>query len=245
MQNSKMLSSDSLFGGAEEVKFKEPPLPNVKPWTEKEYLAQERKVIGFYLTDHPLRRYELEFKSFSSIHLGETEDIIEKSDVRVCGVVTELKTKFDKSGRTMAFFKLDDMTGSCECLMFSKSYDEFGKFVQDEEAIFAVGNLESSGDAVKMQVNKVIPMRKTANELTESLKLQISKDKISSEKLIELKDILKKYEGNIPVFINLTENGNDKGKLFSLREIRIKISAELLKALFELFGEESVVLKSK
>ena len=245
IQNSKMLSSDSLFGEAEEVKLKEPELPNVKPWTEKEFLAQERKVIGFYLTDHPLRKYELEFNSFATIHLGETEDIIEKGDVRVCGVVTELKTKFDKSGRTMAFFKLDDLTGSCECLMFSKAYDEFGKFVEDEEPVFAIGNLESSGDAVKMQVNKVIPMKKIANELTESLKIQISKEKILPEKLIGLKDILKNNEGSIPVFINLTENGNDKGKLFSLDEIRIKITNELLKSLTEILGEECVILKAK
>lgn len=245
IQNSKMLSSDSLFGESEEVQLKEPSLPEVKEWTEKEYLAQERQVIGFYLTDHPLRKYELEFNSFATIHLGETEDIIEKSDVRVCGVVTELKTKFDKAGKTMAFFKLDDLTGSCECLMFSKAYDEFGKYVQDEEPVFAVGNLESSGDAVKMQVNKVIPMKNIANELTESLKLQISKQKISSEKLIELKSILEKHEGSIPVFINLTENGIDKGKLFSLTDKRVKITTELIKSLNNLLGDDSVVLKSK
>ncbi|HCY76174.1 MAG TPA: DNA polymerase III subunit alpha [Ignavibacteriales bacterium] len=245
IQNSKMLSSDSLFGEAEEVQLKEPVLPDVKPWTEKEFLAQERKVIGFYLTDHPLRRYELEFNSFATIHLGETEEIIEKSDVRVCGVVTELKTKFDKAGRSMAFFKLDDLTGSCECLMFSKAYDEFGKFVEDEEPIFAVGNLESSGDAVKMQVNKVIPIKKVASELTESLKLIISKEKITTEKLYELKNIFAGSEGNTPVFIHLLENGSDKGKLFTLKEIRIKITSEFLKALANLLGDESVILKSK
>ncbi|HRP92822.1 MAG TPA: OB-fold nucleic acid binding domain-containing protein, partial [Ignavibacteriaceae bacterium] len=155
------------------------------------------------------------------------------------------KTKFDKAGRTMAFFKLDDLTGSCECLMFSKAYEEYGKFIDDEEAVFAVGNLESSGDAVKMQVNKVIPMKKIANELTESLKLLISKEKISSEKLIELKDILKNSEGSIPVFIKLTQNGNDKGKLFSLQEIRVKVTSELLKSLTNLIGDESLILKSK
>jgi hypothetical protein len=45
--------------------------------------------------------------------------------------------------------------------------------------------------------------------------------------------------------MNLTENGNDKGKLFSLQEIRIKITNELLKSLTELFGEESIILKAK
>ena len=245
IQNSKMLSSDSLFSESEDVQLKEPELPDVKPWSEKEYLSQERKVIGFYLTNHPLRRYELEFNSFASIHLGETEDLIEKSDVRVCGVVTEFKTKIDKAGKTMAFFKLDDLTGSCECLMFSKAYLEFGQFVDEEESVFAIGNLESSGDAVKMQVNKVIPLRKAANELTESLRLQISKNKIEPEKLFELKKIIGSSEGNIPVFINLTENGIDKGKLFSLTDSRVKINSELLKSLIDILGEESIILKSK
>ncbi|MCZ7610596.1 MAG: DNA polymerase III subunit alpha [Ignavibacterium sp.] len=245
LQNSKMLSSDSLFGGTEEVLLKEPELPDVKEWSEKEYLAQERKVIGFYLTDHPLRKYELEFNSFASIHLGETEGIEEKGDVRACGVVTELKTKFDKAGKMMAFFKLDDLTGSCECLMFSKAYDEFGKYVQDEEPVFAVGSLESSGDAVKMQVSKVIPMKNVANELTESIRLLVSKQKVSAEKLKLLKNIFEKSEGSIPVFINLTENGIDKGKLFSLTENRVKITPELLNSLNSLLGEDAVILKSK
>ncbi len=245
IQNSKMLSSDSLFGESEEVLLKEPELPNIKPWSEKEFLAHERKVIGFYLTAHPLRRYELEYNSFASIHLGETEDLSEKDDVRVCGIVNELKTKFDKAGRTMAFFKLDDLTGSCECLMFSKAYEEYGKYIEDEEAVYAVGNLESSGDAVKMQVNKIIPMKKIAGELTESLRIQISKEKINSEKLYDLKNILQNNQGSTPVFINLTQNGNDKGKLFTLEEIRVKITSEFIKSLTALFGEESIILKSK
>ena len=245
IQNSKMLSSESLFGDSEEVLLKEPDLPNVKPWSEKELLTHERNVIGFYLTDHPLRRYELQSKSFATFRLGETEDIIEKNDVRVCGVVTELKTKIDKAGRNMAFFKLDDLTGSCECLMFSKAYKEYGQFIEEEESVFAVGNLESSGDAVKMQVNKVIPLKNAGNELTESLRLQISKEKFSTSIFADLKQILEKNEGSIPVFINLSENGSDKGKLFSLTDLRVKISSELLKSLVDLLDEESIVLKSK
>ncbi len=245
IQNSKMLSSESLFGDSEEVLLKEPDLPNVKPWSEKELLTHERNVIGFYLTDHPLRRYELQSKSFATFRLGETEDIIEKNDVRVCGVITELKTKIDKAGRNMAFFKLDDLTGSCECLMFSKAYKEYAQFIEEEESVFAVGNLESSGDAVKMQVNKVIPLKNAGNELTESLRIQISKEKFSTSIFGDLKQILEKNEGSIPVFINLSENGSNKGKLFSLTDLRVKISSELLKSLVDLLDEESIVLKSK
>ena len=245
IQNSKLASSDSLFGDSQEVVISEPKLSSTESWTEKETLSQERKVIGFYLTDHPLRKYEVEFKSFATVHLGETEDIVEMEDVRVCGVITDLKTKIDKAGKLMAFFKLDDLTGSCECLMFSKVYAEYQSFIEEEETVFIVGNLESSGDAIKMQVKKVTPLKKVANELTESLKLIIIKDKVVAERLLDLKEILVNSKGNIPVFIHLSENGSDKGKLFSLSEIRVKITGDLLNSLTNLLGEDSVILKSK
>jgi hypothetical protein len=96
-----------------------------------------------------------------------------------------------------------------------------------------------------MQVKKVLPLKKVANELTESLRLIINKDKIAAEKLLDLKKVLISSEGNIPVFIQLSENGNNKGKLFSLSKIRIKLTDELLKSLNKLLGEDSVILKSK
>jgi len=245
VQNSKLASSDSLFGDTQEAVVSEPKLASINAWTEKETLSQERKVIGFYLSDHPLRKYETEYKSFATVHLGETEDIKDMVDVKICGVITDLKTKIDKSGKVMAFFKLDDFTGSCECLMFSKVYAEYQSFIEEEETVYIVGDLESSGDSIKMQVKKVLPLKKAANELTESLRLIINKDKIAAEKLLDLKKVLISSEGNIPVFIQLSENGNNKGKLFSLSKIRIKLTDELLKSLNKLLGEDSVILKSK
>jgi DNA polymerase-3 subunit alpha len=245
IQNSKLTSTNSLFGDSNETFITEPTLDSTQMWNEKETLSLERKVIGFYLTDHPLRKYELEYKSFAKVHLGETEDIEEMDDVRVCGVITDLKTKIDKAGKVMAFFKLDDFTGSCECLMFSKVYAEYQSFIEEEETVYIVGNLESSGDSIKMQVKKVLPLKKAANELTESLKLIVNKDKIAPEKLIALKEILTNSEGSIPVFVHLFENGSNKGKMYLLPEIRIKITTDLINSLIDLLGEDSVILKSK
>ncbi len=245
IQNSKLTSSNSLFGDTQEVVIAEPKLSSTNAWTEKETLSQERKVIGFYLSDHPLHKYEIEYKSFATVHLGETEDIMEMEDVKVCGVITDLKTKIDKSGKLMAFFKLDDFTGSCECLMFSKVYAEYQSFIEEEETVYIVGSLESSGDSIKMQVKKVLPLKKAANELTESLKLIINKDNIASEKLFDIKKILMSSEGTIPVFIHLSENGLNKGKLFSLSNIRVKLTGDLIKSLTNLLGEDFVILKSK
>jgi DNA polymerase-3 subunit alpha len=243
-QNSKILSENSLFGGDDQVIISEPKLPEVKPWTELEILSREREVIGFYVTGHPLRKYEFEYKSFAGLHIGETEELTDMADIRACGVITELKTKIDKSGRTMAFFKIDDFTGSCECLMFSKTYAEFGDLLKEEESVFIFGDLESSGDAVKIHVKKIVPLDKVKETLTESLKLVISKEKITEEKIKTIKSVLAQYSGSIPVFLQLNEEGS-RSKIFALKDIRVNLEDSLISSLMKIIGEDSVILKAK
>jgi len=144
----------------------------------------------------------------------------------------------------MAFFTIDDFSGSCECLMFSKIYSEYGKYVKEEEPVFILGNIESSGDAVKLHVNKVIPIESARNELIQSVKIMIDREKNSIEQVAELKNILDKYEGKIPVFIHLNNNGS-KEKLYSLESNRISVSEKLISDIKTLLGNESILLNSR
>ncbi|MGB5894690.1 MAG: DNA polymerase III subunit alpha, partial [Ignavibacteriaceae bacterium] len=244
IQNSKLSSGDSLFGGTEEVLISEPKLREQEPWSEKERLTREREVIGFYVTGHPLQKYETEYNSFAGFRMGETENLQDMQNVKACGVITDLRTKIDKAGKTMAFFTIDDFSGSCECLMFSKVYDDFGNFLKEEEPVFILGDLESSGDTVKIHVNKVLPMEIARNELAQSVKIIIDKEKNSVEQLSTLKSILQKYDGKLPVFIHLNNNGS-RGKLFSLEQYRVSLNEKLIQDVRNLFGNDSIILNSK
>ncbi len=244
VQNSKLASGDSLFGETTEIIVSDPELKTEEEWSEKERLAKEREVVGFYITGHPLTKYEVEYKSFANFHIGEVRESEEIENVRACGVITDLRTKIDRSGKQMAFFTIDDFTGSCECLMFSKIYAEFGKYVQKEEPVFVIGNLESSGDTVKMHINKLIPIDVARNELSGSIRININKEKIPPEKLLELKPVLEKNSGKVPVFIQLFSNGS-KSSVYALSNNRVDLSGELLNELTRLFGEDSFRLIPK
>jgi DNA polymerase-3 subunit alpha len=244
IQNSKLTSGDSLFGGTAEITVPEPALIPAEAWIEKERLAKEREVVGFYVTGHPLRKYEVEYRSFANFHIGDAEETDEIENVRACGVITDVRTKIDKSGKQMAFFTIDDFSGSCECLMFSKVYADYGKYVQKEEAVFVIGNLESSGDAVKMHVNKLLPIDVARNELSGSIRLNIVKEKVPPEKLFELQPLLEKYSGKTPVFIQLFSNGS-RSSVYALKNQRVVLSTELFNKLTELFGEDSFLLNLK
>jgi DNA polymerase-3 subunit alpha len=243
-QNSKLSSTNSLFGETEEISITEPKLIREKPWGEKERLKREREVTGSYVTGHPLRKYEAEYYSLAGLKIGETENLTDMENIKACGVITEIRTKIDRSGKTMAFFTIDDFTGSCECLMFSKIYSEFGQHLKQEEPVFILGNLESSGDAVKIHVNKVVPMEIAREELAGSVKINIDRENTDIEKLSEFREILLKYEGKCPVFLHLTDNGS-KGKLYSLEKNRIKLSEDFLSDVRKLFGGDSIIINSK
>ncbi len=244
-RNSKLSAENSLFGGiAEEVKITEPQLNIITDWTQKEQLAKEREVMGFYVTGHPLRKYEIEYKSFATIHLGETDKLENMDVVRACGVITNLKTKIDKSGKTMAFFTLDDFSGSCECLMFSKVYEKFSEHIKEEECVFMAGRPESSGDAIKLHIEEVIPLEESADKFTQSVKVCIEKDKIAADAIIKLKPLFEKYKGNLPLYIHLGDNGS-KPRLFFLKDTRVKVTNEFIAEIIALLGEESLLLSKK
>ncbi|MCL5031562.1 MAG: DNA polymerase III subunit alpha [Bacteroidetes bacterium] len=245
-RNSKLTTANSLFGEVEEeVKISEPVLPKVEDWTPEFKLAKEREVIGFYVTGHPLSKYEFDYKTFATIHLGETEELEETTDtVRACGVITSLKTKIDKAGGTMAFFTLDDFSGSCEALMFSKVYEKCGTYLQEEKCIFIIGKTESSGDAIKLHIDDVFPLEEAREKFLQSVKIIFDQDKNYIDKISSLKNILVRHKGNAPLYIHL-ETKSSKPRLFFLKDYRIKLTNEFISEVTELIGEDSISLSKK
>ncbi|HZW37700.1 MAG TPA: DNA polymerase III subunit alpha [Ignavibacteriaceae bacterium] len=250
--NAKQVSSTSLFNAFEdEVSMQEPAMQFAAPWTDKQKLMYERQVTGFYITGHPLRKYEIEFRSLANTRLGEAKELegeqvkeLENLEqVRVCGVITEVKTKIDKANRTMAFIKLDDFSGQCECLVFSKVFEKADKYIKEEECVFAVGKPESSGDAIKIQIEDLVSLDQIRNNELSYVSVLFDKEKYSPEKLLEVKNILEKNTGSTPFYIHLINNGS-KRQTF-LCEEKIKITDEVVEQFNKVLGEEALLFERK
>jgi DNA polymerase III subunit alpha len=242
LQNSKITSENSLFADANEVLIQEPELIDSEDWSEKERLAKERMAVGFYVSGHPLRKYIIEYKSFSNYQIGDAEELEDSKEVKVCGIITSVRTKIDRANNQMAFFTVDDFSGSCECIMFSKIYDQYGKYIINEEPVFVVGVLESSGDAVKIHVNKLMPLESARTELCKSLNILIDKKSVPPETLRTLGSLIEKNDGKVLVYIRVFENGG-KGKLYSLSQ-RISLNQTVITELGNLFSEDSITMNT-
>jgi DNA polymerase-3 subunit alpha len=239
LQSAKDKHVDSLFFSVdEEMEFYEPELPIVREWEPHEILSKEREVLGFYLSDHPLRKFDVEYRSFATVHLGEEETYNLNDTVRICGIVTDLKTKIDKSGNKMAFFKMDDFSGSCECLMFGKVFPKYEEIIVPEATLLIIGRLESSGDAIKLHAEDAIPLTEVKNKLTKKVAIILDEDLHTQDTIESLKKLIEDHTGNTQLYIRIIEK--KKNRDFYV-DYKIELNAEFIESLYQLVGEGNVI----
>jgi len=240
VRNFKEKFDDGLFGGTAEVEnINEPELEKVRPWERSVELEKEREVLGFYLTGHPLRDYEKEYYAFSTVHLGDPSTFKNDEErVRVCVVITGLSTKIDRSGKEMAFMKFDDLTGSCEAIMFGRDFAKHREKISKGATVLAMGKIESSGDSIKLQIDDVIPMEEVKKELTKTIIFKIDSDFHDENTIKDLKAILDKYPGKAATRIFVLE---DHKKREFVVDVRVDPDDKLFEEVSELLGENSIL----
>jgi DNA polymerase-3 subunit alpha len=134
-KNSKNLlenHSNSLFGDM--------PLPESKiilsradEATKKMRLAWEKELLGLYVSDHPVAEYQ-EYLNARATPIKDLEKVTPGRTVTIGGVVTKVRRILTKTGNTMFFVGLEDMTGQTEALVF-------GKIAESTEALFVEDEL--------------------------------------------------------------------------------------------------------
>ena len=95
-------------------------------------LKLEKDLLGVYLSGHPTDNYIREGSSIERVEKGK--------DRKIFGVITNLNIRNRKSdGADMAFFDLEDTTGSIECKCFVNSYKENKENIYEGAVVVITG----------------------------------------------------------------------------------------------------------
>jgi DNA polymerase-3 subunit alpha len=192
-------------GPAQRRTYQYPALGEVTPWSELEKLQREKSVLGFYVSGHPLLRYEQEVAQFSTLRLGDVSGFRTGSMVRVCGIVAGVKKKIDKRNNTMAFVTLEDFTGKGECIVFSDPFQKYQSILVPDALVMVTGKGELNGDAVKIIVNDVLPMERVREKFTRSIVLSIDVNDIKEQTIVQLRQVMERNRGSIPCYFSVRD----------------------------------------
>jgi DNA polymerase-3 subunit alpha len=175
--------------------------PKSEEWSEHELLANEKEVMGFYLSGHPLARYRKEIKSYTSHNLAS---LPESGMARVAGMIVNTKKTITKNGQAMCRFKLEDLEGEVECVVFPKTYTpEVSKILVAHEMVVLKGRVEPRDDGKNILVEEVLPLKDARDRFVKSVVLNLSTTGLEEELLARLQKICADHGGKCSLAFRL------------------------------------------
>ena len=121
------------------------------PPTEK--LRLEKELVGFYLSDHPLKQLGRPIRLLSAVGLGSLEEQADKARVSVVAMVPEIRQVTTRKGDRMAVLQLEDLSGSCEAVVFPKTYARLADHLMVDARLVVWGSIDRRDERVQLIVD--------------------------------------------------------------------------------------------
>lgn len=206
-------------------------LPDVKNFERDILMAQEKEMLGVYLTDHPLKEYKSEIERISTVNAQDLADVLDSEEqgeqhdfVRdgmkavMAGIITGKKTLLTKNNKMMAFVNLEDLYGSVEVVVFPNVYERFGSIVKEDAIVSISGSLNfKEGEIPKLLAEKIADL-KNINEINieppKGIPEGIVKIKLpeteESEGIIlsKIKSVMMEHRGRYQAIIYMPKGGS-------------------------------------
>lgn len=244
-KKSAMTGQMSLldFLGEEEKKEFDIAYPKVSEYAKEEMLANEKEVLGIYVSGHPLEDYQnmmsrnIDATTHDFLPDPDTGETIAKDQIyyTLGGMISAKTVKLTKNNQNMAFITLEDLMGTIEVVVFPRKYEQYRQYLEQDFKIFVYGRASISEDEGKLLLEKVVPF----NQIPKKLYLQCADKADYQNKESKIYDILDHYPGENSVTICLKEE-NMRKELGG--QFNVDICEALLDKMKELLGNRKVLV---
>ena len=205
-QRQRDRGQTSMFGGdhddhSQGARLADPPLPNIPEWDVGERLRQERELTGFYITGHPLTRYEAVIQKFSTGTCNSLSDSSDGREVRLCGIVKTVKAMTTKKGDRMAYFTIEDLHGMIEVIAFPDLYRSSGSLIVSESLIRVTGTIDRAEKGTRLKGTKVESLTELQTRGISRVNLRLAEAAELSSRLVQLRQVFLRHPGHATISI--------------------------------------------
>lgn len=216
-------------------------LEKYNPWNRSKRLAYEKEVLGFYLSDHPLRGIDQVAKVWTTGFVGDLVKKENKSKVIVMGLISTIREVITKKGTRMAFAQIEDLSGSCELIVFPDTYKDYELQLKSMGPLLITGTVEVSedGSTAKILVESV---GRLEDQLSQAKKLVIQLDETQMSLMQNMKDVVNQFPGETGLSFQVRLSDINRTVEMSMLEPEgIRASQDFLESLYGLFDKDDLV----
>ncbi len=150
---------DSMAGSAGAASFESAPsAPPTADLLPADKLRFERELLGFYISDHPLKALRQNTRLLAPVNLAALSDCREESTVSAIVLVRDIKGVVTKKGDRMAIVQLEDLTGSTEAVVFPKVFERVGNFFVADARLMIWGKVDLRDDRTQLLIQDAEPI---------------------------------------------------------------------------------------
>ena len=122
---------------------------DVAPMPGDEKLRLEKELLGLYLSDHPLRRISAELARLSDTQAVEVTSALQDTEVRVAGLVREVRRVVTRKGQIMAYATLEDLTGSVDVVLFPRVFEQTRLLFEPDKVLVVQGKVDARAGSTR------------------------------------------------------------------------------------------------
>jgi len=217
-----------------------PPLPDVPEWPEGEKLAKEKEMLGFYVSGHPLEKYEHDLRAFTAQDIEALAESGNGSEVRIGGIIVAVKRATDRNGKQMAFVSVEDFRGVTEVLVFSDAYERYKNLINIDSMVMVRGKLSSKGGEVaKVIADEIFPLSEAREQYASSININLVSADLDENTINDIKEVLERYRGKFSVVFHVDTSYYGKIAIRS-KSHTVSLSDELMDELKKLVGPGNI-----
>jgi DNA polymerase-3 subunit alpha len=124
-------------------------LIDIAPMAGEEKLRLEKELLGLYLSDHPLRRISAELAKLSDTQAVEVTSALQETEVRVAGLVREVRRVVTRKGQIMAYATLEDLTGTVDIVLFPRIFEQVRLLFEPDKVLVVQGKVDARAGSTR------------------------------------------------------------------------------------------------
>ena len=176
--------------------------PDIPEFPDSEMLEDEKQLLGFYVSGHPLSSSKKIIDTFSTANLAEISRMPGDIGVKFGGLVTSVAKKYTKSdSKPFAVVQIEDLTDTIECVCYNRLYTEVNSLLVEGARVFvrAVTKKGEEEDAeVSLQLEDVIPLEDAAFFNASTLQVNLFEEDMKPDTCEKLRELLARHTSPPP-----------------------------------------------
>jgi DNA polymerase-3 subunit alpha len=231
----------SMFGMLEEkAEVKDDGLLRVPEWSQSELLSNEKELLGFYITGHPLTPLAPILERYTLANSKTATALSGRSMTRIGGIVTAVQQGMSKkSGKPYAMVTLEDLDGSFAMLCMNENYDKYRHLLEVNKPLLIVGEVNNDEAPPKIFPVEVMPLEDAPKKFTKQVHLRLNAVHLNEQKLNEIFELTGRFPGKCPLFLRIRQPGGEIVYIETHDRYFVAPSREFQKTVDELLGEET------